>query len=89
MKLALIAADAKAWSRAPHGARGLKRRRHAYRRRRLPSRPARGARIETLAHDDDSYASCRAPHGARGLKLTGVDMQADGLLVAPRTGRAD
>ena len=31
----------------------------------------------------------RAPHGARGLKYLVTGVQADGLLVAPRTGRVD
>ena len=31
----------------------------------------------------------RAPHGARGLKSQGFNLPAEGLVVAPRTGRVD
>ena len=56
-------------SRAPHGARGLKRLINDPRRGSDASRPAWGAWIETHSRDLGlPRHPCRAPHGARGLK---------------------
>ena len=55
--------------RAPHGARGSKHREITNRDVICPSRPARGARIETrMIQSQNASDPRRAPHGARGSK---------------------
>ena len=55
--------------RAPHGARGLKQILDYWAGQNIPSRPARGAWIETNYNSNSKpEKSGRAPHGARGLK---------------------
>src|ERR1039457_4639949 len=57
--------------RAPRGARGLKPFDPDYFGIDAPSRPARGAWIETRAEVHEHRPIGRAPRGARGLKRSG------------------
>ena len=55
----------RAHCRAPHGARGLKHQQHGRTGQKLPSRPARGAWIETTCRRRDSPSSIVAPRTGR------------------------
>ncbi len=78
------------YSRAPRGARGLKREGRIMTARPRAPRPARGAWIETpLTPRRYRRTRCRAPRGARGLKHARTDARRAWWAAAPRAGRVD
>ena len=75
--------------RAPHGARGLKRRVLRRRPKWHGSRPARGAWIETAKNpSEQSHRSSRPARGA-WIETRSSSEESQCHSVAPRTGRVD